>query len=78
MEPTSELINALFSEKVLRARRSPIAEKLVAGPRLFVYACEAMRAGIRAQQPTAAPEEVEMVLKARLNFSRRLREAGRG
>lgn len=75
MEPTSELVDALFAEKVRRARRTPISEKLAAGPRLFAHACETMRAGIRARKPNATPAEVELLLKDRLALSRKLEES---
>ena len=66
MEPTQQLIDDIYREKVLRARRTPIEEKLLAGPRLFAFACEAMRSGIRAQNPGASAEQVEEILRQRL------------
>ena len=44
------------------------------GPRLFAYACEATRAGIRMQHPGASPEQVERLLRERLELGRRLQE----
>jgi len=41
MEPTAELIDELFIDKVIAARKRPIAEKLMAGPQLFAYGCHA-------------------------------------
>jgi len=51
MQPTQELVDAIFREKVLRARRTPPFEKLFAGPRLFDAECERIKADIRAAIP---------------------------
>ena len=75
MEPTDELIDAIYLEKVERARKQPMEEKLRDGPRLFAYACEAMRMGIRAQYPGLSPEEVEKELRERIELGRRLEES---
>jgi hypothetical protein len=74
MNPAPELINAIYAEKVQRARRSPVAYKLSVGPALFEFACEAARAGIRAQFPDASSEEVEEHLRNRLHLAARLEE----
>ncbi len=75
MEPTKELIDALFRERVLRARRTPPEEKILAGPRLFERACRIARDGIRNQHPGATDEEVEEILRQRLAVGKRLRDA---
>jgi hypothetical protein len=75
MEPTLELIDSIYVEKVMRARRSSIEDKLDSGPSLNVVTCEAARAGIRAQNPEASPEEVERLLRLRFELARRLEEA---
>ncbi len=72
MEPTPELIDAIYIEKVLRARHTPVPQKLEAGPMLFELACEAARAGIRAQNPGAAPDQVEQLLRQRLKLAAQL------
>jgi hypothetical protein len=72
MEPTQELVDALYRDKVMAARRMPLGEKLFAGATLFRYACEAARIGIRAQHPEASAEEVEAMLRVRLELGRRL------
>jgi hypothetical protein len=72
MEPTPELIDSIYLEKVERARQRPIGEKIFDGPRLFAYACEAARSGIRMQHPNASPEEVERLLRERLDLGRQL------
>ena len=48
-----------------------VLRELLAGPRLFAFACEAMRAGIRAQHPDASPDQVEQLLRQRLDLARR-------
>jgi len=74
MQPTPELIDSIYADKVRRARSTPIEQKLEAGPMLFEFAHEATRAGIRAQFPNASPEEVESKLKQRLALAVRLEE----
>ena len=75
MEPTKELIDAIYRERVLRARRTPPEEKILAGPRLFDYACRITKDGIRSQHPDASEQEVEQILLQRLALRRRLRAA---
>jgi hypothetical protein len=65
MEPSQELIDSIYIEKVLRARSMTPEQKLLDGPRLFAFACEASRAGIRAQHPQATPEQVDELLRER-------------
>jgi hypothetical protein len=72
VEPTQALVDALYWEKVMDARRMPLGEKLFAGATLFRYACDVARIGIRAQHPEASPEQVEEILRKRLELGRRL------
>ncbi len=72
MEPTLELIDAIYVEKVLRARRTPAEQKLLDGPELFASSCRWSRAGIRAQHPGATPAEVERLLRYRISLGERL------
>jgi hypothetical protein len=74
MQPTPELIDAIYREKVVRARQRPVSEKLLDGPRLFVMACEWTKAGIRAQHPDADEVRVLEILRQRLVLKRRLEE----
>lgn len=66
MEPTKELIDSIYVEKVLRARRQSGDEKLLDGARLFDMACVRMRDGIRHAYPSADAEEVERRLRNQL------------
>ena len=72
--PIQELSDSNYAEKVMRARSTPIEEKLLDGPRLFVFACEGVRAGIRAQVPDASGEEIERLLRRRLELIGQLEE----
>lgn len=66
MKPSQELVDAIYREKVLRARQTPAHEKLLDGPRLFDSACRWSMAGIRAQNPEATEAEVRALLRRRL------------
>jgi hypothetical protein len=74
MDPTTEQIDELYREEVLRARGMPLAEKFLAGPRLFDYACAVTAAGIRHQYPQANERQVLQILRQRLELARRLQE----
>jgi hypothetical protein len=74
VSPTPELIDALFRDKIEQARATPPEEKLLDGPRLFDYACEIAKAGIRMQHPDVSEDEVERLLIKRLELARRLEE----
>jgi len=73
MEPTQELLDAIYRERVLRARQVPPAQKLLAGAQLFDQACERMRAGLRDENPGADEKTIEELLRRRLGMLRRLR-----
>jgi hypothetical protein len=66
MEPSKQLVDALYRDQVLRARRMAPEEKLFAGIALFERACQVMIAGIRDEFPDADDKEVLRILKARL------------
>ena len=72
MQPTKELIDAIFRERVEKARRMSPADKLLAGPRLFDQVCRRMAAGIRSQFPEADESRVQEILRERLALARRL------
>lgn len=72
MEPTRELIDEIFRDRVQRARAMDPAEKLLAGPRLFDRACRIMADGIRAQFLGVSEEEVQRILDERLAIVRRV------
>jgi hypothetical protein len=66
--------NAVYIERVMRARSTPPDQKLVDGFRLFDRACGMMRDGIRQQFPSASAEDVESLLRRRLQIVRRLQD----
>ncbi len=72
MGPTKELIDDIYRERVLRARRTPIEQKILAGAELFDSACEVTCAGIRHQYPEADEARVQAILRERLALGRRL------
>ena len=76
MEPTQELVDDIYRERVLRARRTPPAVKALDGPQLFEMACRITRSGIRSQFPDADAERVESILAERLALRQRLEERG--
>ena len=75
MEPTAEIIDDIYLEKVMRARAAPMAEKILDGPRLYAYACEAVRAGVLSQNPEATPEELRVLIQKRFERIRQLENA---
>jgi hypothetical protein len=72
MEPSKELLDELYRERVLRARRTPPEDKLLEGARLFDLTCRIMRDGIRDEYPDADEQRVEEILAQRLSLLRRL------
>lgn len=75
MKPTPELIDAIYREKVLRARRTPIGRKFLAGAELFEMACDRMADGLRSENPGADAATIDSLVRQRLDRLRRLREA---
>jgi hypothetical protein len=70
------LQDSVFLTKVARARQTPMAEKILDGPRLFDQSCEIMRGGIRSENPDFTSEQVEQELRRRLAMARRIDDAG--
>lgn len=71
-----ETADAIYREKVRRARALTVGERVATGIELFEGALGMMRDGIRHQFPAASPEEVEDRLGARLKRLRQVGEAG--
>ena len=74
MDPTPELIERLYRDKVEAARRMSFAEKFMAGAELFDYACAISMSGIRMQHPEFDEEQVRAELRRRLEIGRRIEE----
>ncbi|HZL12837.1 MAG TPA: hypothetical protein VFC85_01720 [Verrucomicrobiae bacterium] len=60
------LADALYRERVLRARRMPPEERMLDGIRLYDQAVGRMRLGVKLQNPNAEPNEIERLLKLRI------------
>lgn len=72
MEPTRELIDDIFRERVFRARQVAPEQKFLDGPRLFDMCCRIMADGIRNEFPDADERRVQEILAQRIALSRRL------
>lgn len=70
------LMDAIFVEKVRRARLMSPGEKMLEGPRLFDQNCQLMRGAIRSQFPEFDDGQVEQELRRRLAIAHRIDEAG--
>ena len=73
MEPSRDLMDSIYREKILRARREPIERKILAGAELFEGACDRMAAGLRGEHPLADEDTIRALLRQRLDRLRRLR-----
>jgi len=74
MDDLKRLADEIYRDRIIRARRTSSAAKLMEGPRLFAAVCERMKAGIRAQFPDADEDEVQQILQQRLRRLRNLEE----
>jgi hypothetical protein len=74
MQPTKELIDAIYRERVERARQTSPEEKLFGGARIFDRSCRIMADGIRGQFPEADERRVQQILRERLAVARRLEQ----
>ena len=72
MEPTRELVDSLYLDKVRQARAMTPEQKLLAGPQLFDHVCRIMRDGIRHQHPDADERRVTELLRERLAIAAKL------
>lgn len=70
--PYQPLIDELYREEVLEARRMPLEEKLLLGERLFRWACEITLAGIRHQHPDADEAECQRLLRGRIELGKKM------
>ena len=63
---------AALEKQLEHYRRMTGEERLALALRLHELACDVAREGIRQQHPHAAPEEVERLLRRRLELAREL------
>ena len=66
------LIDELYREEVMEARRMSLEEKLLLGERLFRWACEITLAGIRHQNPGVSEAECQRILRERIELGKKL------
>ena len=66
------LIDELYREEVLEARRMSAEEKFLLGEELFNYACSITLAGIRSQNPEFSDEDCRRELERRLELRDRM------
>ena len=72
MDPTFELVDELYRDKVRQARAMTQEQRFLAGPELFDLACEFTKAGIRMDHPDADETRVLEPLRERLVLAERL------
>ena len=70
--PTAQLIDSLYRQEILQARRMSPEEKLLAGERLFEWACEITLEGIRHQFPDYSEAQCRETLARRLALRRQM------
>ncbi len=68
MQPTQELIDDIYREKVERARQMPFDDKLLGGLFLFANECKLAKAGLRAQFPDETEAEIQRRLIAQFDL----------
>jgi hypothetical protein len=74
MQPTKELIDALYRERVEKARRMSPADRLRTGLQLFGLTSRIMADGIRSRYPDADADRVQAILREQLATIRRREE----
>src|SRR5262249_52923965 len=72
MASIKELADDIYRERVLRARRTPMEQKIQASGELFEGACQRMADGLRDENPGADEETIQQLLRRRLALLRRL------
>ena len=70
MHPDQELMDAIYRDKVLRARRMKPEDKLFAGAELFDHVSQIMTAGIRNEYPELDEDGVRKELRRRFEIYR--------
>lgn len=76
MEPTRDLIDSIDRDRITRARRESLGQKMWDGPQLFEGVVERMKLGIRLQFPSASEGEVLDILWQRLRRLRQVQDHG--
>ncbi|MFM9964106.1 MAG: hypothetical protein ACKV2Q_23125 [Planctomycetaceae bacterium] len=76
MDNINELADAIYADRLQRARERRPMLKLLDGFELFDEVCGRMRAGIRSQFPNADHRQVETILRERIDRLREIEEFG--
>lgn len=72
MEPTAELVDAIYREKVLRARKMTPQKRLEIGAELSDLGRQMMREAIHRENPAATEEEIRQLMRRRIELARKL------
>jgi hypothetical protein len=72
VEPTPELVDDIYREKVLRSRRMSPARRLEASLELSDMGLQMMRDSVRHQYPGASESEITARVNDRIELSRKL------
>jgi hypothetical protein len=72
MQPTKELIDDIYRDKVIRARRMKPEAKIHAGFELFETVRQRMIEGLRAENPEANESAIRNLFARRLAILRKL------
>jgi hypothetical protein len=75
-EDINELADAIYRDRVLRARAEDPCEKLMDGFRLFEYGINITKMGVQAELGTTDEEAVMAGVQRRFDIVRRSRERG--
>ncbi len=73
MNPTRQLIDELYLDKIRAARQMSPEQKFFAGPRLFARCRLVMLEGLRHENPAADEQRLNELLRERLALIRRVR-----
>jgi len=76
MEPTQELADDIYRERVLRARATPPEQKLLDSFRLFEFGCRIMLDGVRNENPGADESQIQEIFARRFEIIRKLEQTG--
>ena len=74
MEPSIELIDEIYRERVRTARRMSPAARVLAGLEMFDLAIAIMADGVRARFPDADDRRVQAILREQLALIQRLED----
>jgi hypothetical protein len=74
VEPSEELVDAIYREKVLRSRRMTVQRRMEVGAELSDMGRQMMREAILRQNPAATGDEIRREMRYRFKLSRKLED----